>query len=477
MESVEHIIEDILGQSQFDLGHVEVVRGRPSRSWAIRPGEVISVDELRQLLRCRDSDAPDPDEAREAKLICTKEAMSPLIEFLRVLLNDYIDAENDTIGHAFPRVSHDYASESETLQSDGLSAVSCKTALEVFAKALVKGSALVGSRAVSSLLAGWIESQPVRYRTCAILNGINIKASLEPVAGIRVAPLPWSSDELPDGLPFFSSRAPQDYLGRTVVYVDTTVTPPLFRPTPSVVPHPVQASSRSVADVDAVCKALALESDDFVDVAFQWNDYNDLREVFPARSSSTWAPSGSSLRSHLRPGWSTSVSFQTGVVTLSPTDDSLYDLDESELGHTIRALMETKYKGTRISATRLIKSKASSQGLVDQFVDLRMALEALFLRDFANEHSQEMRFRLSLFGAWFLGQDFEDRRRVRKVLRDAYDAASGAVHTGDIAYTPEKHALLADAQSLCRQGILKLLRDGPPDDWGDLVLGRVDNCS
>ena len=475
MESIEHIIEDILDRSQFDLGHVEVVRGQPSRSWASRPGEVISVHELRQMLRHKDSDAADPDGAKEAKLICPEETTSPLIEYLRVLLKDYVDAENDTIGHAFPRVSYDYANESSTLQSDGLSAVSCITALKVFAKALVKGSALVGSRTVGSLLVAWVEGQPVRYRTCAILNGINIKASLEPVAGIRVAPLPWSSDELPGDLPFLSSRAPEDYLGRTVIYVDTIATPPLFRPAPIGIPYPVQASSGSTADVDAVCEALALESDDFVDVAFQWNDYNELRDVFPARNSSTWALSGSSLRSQLRPGWSKNTNLQTGVVTLSPADDSLSDLDESDLGLTLRALMETKYRGTRISAARLIKSKDSRQGLVDQFVDLRMALEALFLKDFANEHSQEMRFRLSLFGAWFLGQDFEDRGRIRKVLRDAYDAASGAVHTGNIASSDDNRALLADAQSLCREGILQLLRDGPPADWGDLVLGRVDD--
>ena len=36
------------------------------------------------------------------------------------------------------------------------------------------------------------------------------------------------------------------------------------------------------------------------------------------------------------------------------------------------------------------------------YIDLRIALESLYLRDFANEHSQEMRFRLALFGAWHL---------------------------------------------------------------------------
>lgn len=102
-----------------------------------------------------------------------------------------------------------------------------------------------------------------------------------------------------------------------------------------------------------------------------------------------------------------------------------------------------------------------------------MALEALYLRDFANEYSQEMRFRLALFGAWFLGNDFQDRQRIRKTLRDAYDRASGAVHTGDVDPTPENRTLLVEAQSLCRQGISKLLKQGFPADWGDLVLGAT----
>lgn len=471
MESVEQILECVLGQSQFDLGYLEMVGGQPSRSWASRPGEVISVHELRQLLSGEGSGTADPAGAREARLICPDEAISLLVGKLRVLLGDYVDVEGETVGHAFPRVSNDLAKETETLQADGLCVTSCATSLDVFAKALVKGSALVGSSRVGSLLADWLEGQPVRYRTCAILNGINVSESLEPVSGVRITALPWSSDELPDGLPHFLSRAPEDFLGRTIICVDTEATPPLFRPGPDGGRQPVKASSNCIADVDAVCEALALESDDFVDVAFQWNDYSELREVFPTRNSSTWARAGSSLRSQRTSGWSRRVNLHTGVVTLSPGDHGLSNLDQSELGHTIRALMEPKYKGTRIAATRLIKSKDSHQDLVDQFVDLRMALEALFLKDFTNEQSQEMRFRLSLIGAWFMGQDFEDRRRIRKVLRDAYDTASGAVHTGNVALTDDNRELLANAQQLCREGILKLLRDGPPSDWGDLALG------
>lgn len=82
-----------------------------------------------------------------------------------------------------------------------------------------------------------------------------------------------------------------------------------------------------------------------------------------------------------------------------------------------------------------------------------------------------MRFRLALFGAWHIGSDSAKRRVIRKKLRQAYDVASGAVHSGDVVFTPEHQVLLADAQALCRQGILKLLDEGEPRDWGDLVLG------
>ena len=107
--------------------------------------------------------------------------------------------------------------------------------------------------------------------------------------------------------------------------------------------------------------------------------------------------------------------------------------------------------------------------LEDRYIDLRVALEALYLKDFMNEQSQEMRFRLALFGAWHLGADWEERRSIRKTLRDAYDMASKAVHEGEL---PRKATgTLPAPQDLCRRGILKLLREGAPKDWGDLVLG------
>ena len=86
-----------------------------------------------------------------------------------------------------------------------------------------------------------------------------------------------------------------------------------------------------------------------------------------------------------------------------------------------------------------------------------------------------MRFRLALFGAWHLGGDLEERQIIRKTLRDAYDRASGVVHGGDLAFNESNRKLLADAQALCRRGILRLIKEGMPstEEWGNLILGSA----
>ncbi len=150
-------------------------------------------------------------------------------------------------------------------------------------------------------------------------------------------------------------------------------------------------------------------------------------------------------------------------------DDATADsVDPREVDSTIDALLGANRK-LKIAVDRWRRSMAEDAKLEDRYIDLRIALEAIYLKDFINEHSQEMRFRLALFGAWHLGADFEERRSIRRALRDAYDAASKAVHDGELPKAMKP--TLSTAQDLCRRGILKLLREGPPDDWGDLVLG------
>ena len=154
---------------------------------------------------------------------------------------------------------------------------------------------------------------------------------------------------------------------------------------------------------------------------------------------------------------------------LEPRNHTMHDpIDAREVDLTINALRSADTK-LQIAVERWHRSMADDAQLEDRYIDLRIALEATYLKDFANENSGEMRFRLALFGAWHLGTDFEERRMIRKELRNAYDTASKAVHEGELPSSAQLD--LATAQDLCRRGILKLLLEGPPADWGEMILG------
>ena len=63
---------------------------------------------------------------------------------------------------------------------------------------------------------------------------------------------------------------------------------------------------------------------------------------------------------------------------------------------------------------------------------------------------------------------FERESLVHKV----YSTSSTAMHAGTVENTDANRQLLADAQDICRRGILKRRREGATPIWNDLVLGK-----
>ena len=474
MANLHELLDSILPNVRFDLGRDATHDGQPSRSYASRPDEVVTAAEISRMA---ERSGLDLQYAKHALLICPDELVAEIKDYLAVFLEDYVDPDTDKIGYAFPSIRPGF---SETLLDSQRNALVCEpsvTALDNFAKAAIHGSALVGSEKLEELLTSWKHGEPIQYRVCAILNGITtINESFTPIQGARIEVLPRTTAKLPSFLPKMSFVEPNEYLGRTVVAIDCEASPALFRPSSNYRRHDrnrVEARMNCAADFQIVCQTLSLLTDNLVEVGFYWDDYQDLENVFPSGSSSIRYGSPVGLEMQARSGRRLNRDFATGVVTLSFDDWAVQELNEPIACDTLQTLAKPNFNSVRTATSRWMKSKSSRDGLVDQFVDLRMALEALYLRDFANEYSQEMRFRLALFGAWFLGNDFQHRQRIRKTLRDAYDRASGAIHTGDVDPTPENLMLLIEAQGLCRQGISKLLKQGFPADWGDLVLGAT----
>ena len=123
----------------------------------------------------------------------------------------------------------------------------------------------------------------------------------------------------------------------------------------------------------------------------------------------------------------------------------------------------------RVPVQRWRRSKEAGNG-VDLAIDLRVALESLFLGDANNA---ELSFRLALRAAWYLDVEGHDRVAVFDAFRAAYDIGSKAVHTG-MGYGDRIPASLADAQDLCRLAILRRIgAGGQTPDWKQVVLGNA----
>lgn len=425
-------------------------------------------------------------EARRAQPVIPDELLLQLNKQLRTLLKDYIDPETDHFGHALPidaqrryPVDRHHGERRETFQSNGLLSIAGVSAVEDLNKGLIKGAAVIGAERVTHLLSGWLQGKPVEYRTSALLNGLPVREPLAPVNGIRIEPLPLSTGELPASLPRHRGMAVEDYLGRTVVSVDSSAAPALFHPQVKPSEQNVHANNVGDVDIDTVTQGLSLESDSYVDVAFRWNDYQELGAFSQTGGSSSWSTGNASIRRG-SPPVSYSTDSSTGITTLQfMHDHQMLDISEESLAQTLEALKTLKHSDkTRIAVSRWVKSKDSYGQQADRFIDLRIALESLYLRNIGNEKDRgEMRFRLPLIGAWHLGSDLEERKKVRKNLREAYDTASKAVHGGPLAVHGDAleyfkyQQLLSTAQDMCRRGILKLLKEESPSDWEDLILG------
>ena len=278
-------------------------------------------------------------------------------------------------------------------------------------------------------------------------------------------PLPNSTADLPSYFPNMSSFMDSgDLLGRTLIVVDYTVQPMFADPAPLSLPEDVFKRQQTCVelpqfDIMQFCNSLSLSNNGSIECVADWT-HVDPDAIFIPKWSHTGAVR---LFPYGQRGWGSVLATEDSVKEAI----SLYEARKS--------LSSKLAQNLEVPIERWIKSR-TDQSLSDRFIDLRIALEALYLKDFLNENSQEMRFRLPLFGAWHLGSDIGDRRKIRRRLREAYDMASGAVHSGVVENIADNRELLSDAQDLCRQGILKLLKKGHPPDWGDLVLGAGEHA-
>ena len=374
--------------------------------------------------------------ARWAEPQVPEHLFTQFTEQLRQLLSDYLEPETGRIGNGLV----------------DLMGGSPNPEIGAFAKNLIRGAATLGPERVVKLLFGWIEGEPFHYKAKALLLGVNIDQPLGLEEGIHLSPLPNSSADIPPHLPPISMRHGYvDFLGCVVLSIDCKAEPAFYLPPKgefsNKLKHTWANGKIPELSIDTFCEALSLACNNHVYWKFFWRDFEGLEELNPGFSGMSHADV---------PIWG------SGILLLQE------HLEQTREIHLTRSSFGEKSRHLDTAVSRWIKSKRSNATLADRFIDLRIALEALYLE---NDHEGERRFRLAVRGAWHLGANLAERRKHYETLLNAYSRASRVVHAGEKNVKKEDENLLAAAQDVCREGILKRLKENQKPDWDNMILG------
>ena len=349
--------------------------------------------------------------------------VSLLVDCLRTKLSEFVGSDTERIGHSF-NVDGD-AERRITYTPNLAEEIDSYSSLEGFAKGLIHAAAVLGSARAAQLVDLWVGGEPWRYKILVILSGVHIDESIELDQGLRMYTLPTSSDLLPVSLPTKLTRmgSVENILGHTVLEIDAATRPAFFVPSEEDDERPAFDTWTALDEClpNAFFLALSLVCGQRVDLAWKWLDYGDAGS-FTRGINSDPAGSGEGLQ-RLSSSWSLQVS--SGVIRLGDYTPPVANLSGEGLRRAwaMRNELQRRYnKEQRFQVAVSRWARAATPGVMnaDRVIDLRVALEALYL----DSNDGELGFRLSLTGARHLKDKLEDRRAVRKSLADFYRLAS-----------------------------------------------------
>ena len=350
---------------------------------------------------------------------------------------------------------------------------------------IIRAAAILGPEKAARTLAHWTRDELVQYRWCALLSGLTLDQGLGLGDDIRFQSLPRSSNIAFTELPVQAQTilAPREVVGDLVKVTIACHSGPALRrphqpsdaelrrqlarmafpgsypdyPEPSRQPLVLPTALSSGADlpddfVVRLCKALSLVTNHYVTWTMEWVECPEETPfglcLLGGRSfhgtqgrSAARQPPARLSREHL--------------------EKALWIVQRSRLTNE-----EQLHRRLEVAMDRWVKSKEPSEPS-DQLIDLRIALEAVFLK----RYKPGVEKRIAKRGAWYLGSSPEDRDEIARQFRAAYSEGSSVVHAKPAGDTRKVGTTLQRAQDLCRTAILKMMEDSEEPDWAEIVTG------
>ena len=432
---------------------------------------ILSAEELCQTLSESYWGAPDRKLALSAWPEVSDDVVDRLAAGLYQRLDAYVDASSGRVGHSF-RVAGDEGGLIRATPDHAVE-IQSKSHSRGLARALIRAAAVVGPKAAAGLLDGWAHGEPLRFKICLVLAGLYVAQPLKLAEGLRVYSLPTSSEGLPLSMPA-TPRADWQrvsyMLGHTVLEIDAHTCPVFFQPPREEGQYPLLETLTVLqgVKVDTFLTALSLVCNRRVGVAWSWNDYGDAA-AFATTPPTGWAGPGTTLRPLGRGSTHDPTANITEITDFNPPSPNL---DANLLRRTWAFVEELQRRidtdpRFRIAVRRWEQSATPRASLEDRAVDLRIALESLYL----NSDAGELGFRLAITGARHLGASLEERREIRRTLGDFYGLASRIIHGTELNQVRNPDTELAKrARRVCRDGILRIVEEKHQPNWSDLLL-------
>ena len=151
-----------------------------------------------------------------------------------------------------------------------------------------------------------------------------------------------------------------------------------------------------------------------------------------------------------------------------PDDDAL-----EQAGRLFSREERSRYQeyGPVISRLSAALARTGQYADDDRILDVAIALEQMYELD-----QGEISFKLKVRAACFLASETRDRQRVFENVEQFYKARSGIVHHRRKESSPEsKDEAFRMGFEVARNSIIKLLREGPPRDWNEVVMAGMGN--
>ena len=310
---------------------------------------------------------------------------------------------------------------------------------------------------------GEISNGYLPYQEYFLLTGVKVENEVQVFDGVSLIALSNKGDELPSYLPVLFGKDPVDFLSKTLLRVDMSVSPVLHRPEEGytfqsgpdrhfkIVLHSVQEPNFHPGKF---FQALTLVGGNPVLSAMRWTHMSD-EHIF-------------NLRIGPGSGYSTS---STGASSTTLSEGQIRDA--ADLYRMITGLPQKVERALQVPIDRWMSSK-THQGYVDKMIDLGIAMESFYLRGIRDELSFRFRLRASLH----LGKGIEERKRLKKEFEQVYRFRSGAVHEGTL---PERVNVdgqsipigqyIERSQELFRRSLMKVIDTGVLPDWESIELG------